>query len=63
MGLMEMGVEGRLLDLHLTCSAKHSQRLTRAPMEDSLFLAELLKTVSLLWLPLLSHILLSIFLR
>ena len=58
-----MGAEGRLLDPHLTCSVKHSQRPTRAPMEDSLFLAELLKTVSLLWLPLLSHVLLSIFLK
>lgn len=57
MELMEMGAGGRLLDLHLTCSAKHLQRLTPAPMEDSLFLAELLKTVSLLWLPLLSHVL------
>lgn len=55
-----MGVEGHLQDLPLICSAKHSQRLTRAHMEDSLFLAELLKTVSRLWLSLLSYVLFSV---
>lgn len=56
-----MGAEDRLLDLHLTCSAKHSQHLTPVPTEGSLFLAELLKTVSQLWFPLLSYAIYSVF--
>jgi len=42
-------VEDHLQSLLLTCSAKHLPLLIPAPMEDSLFLVELLKTVSLLW--------------